>query len=255
MTTSGRPKLGDVFRGEGTDRTEGLAGLLPTGPSARPTSDEPAVATPLPDVHRPLGPDASHVLSETVRSKEDGRSAPTSRGSSSTSSIDAPTLDETDTIEVLAPTTPSRRPRKLTVKPVSAPTNRDDTSAQVRDTSVKMVPANIDVSVHQELRRFAIRTELSFAVVALRAIEANAFELSQMWHNPPARPRAGLFGSVDERPGNRRAEPAAQVQLRLQVTDAAVLDGLVSEWGAPSRSALVNEALRRYLQDSNKSVT
>ena len=111
-----------------------------------------------------------------------------------------------------------------------------------------MVPANIDVTVHKELRRFAVRTELSFATIALRAIEANAAELSQLWRRPPAAPvRTGLFGSVPDRPGNRRAEPAAQVQLRLQASDAAVLDGLVAEWAAPSRSALVNEGLKRYL--------
>lgn len=39
----------------------------------------------------------------------------------------------------------------------------------------------------------------------------------------------------------------ASTQLRLTVADLATLDRLVSEWAAPSRSALVNEALSRFV--------
>ena len=34
--------------------------------------------------------------------------------------------------------------------------------------------------------------------------------------------------------------------------DAVTLDNIASEWGAPSRSALVNEALRRYVKNATK---
>ena len=39
-----------------------------------------------------------------------------------------------------------------------------------------------------------------------------------------------------------------QTQLRISPKDAITLDNIASAWGAPSRSALVNEALRRATQ-------
>lgn len=251
--TSGRPKLGDVFRGENPNRTEGLAGLLPPGPAVRPVPARPVAVPKMPEVDLPAAPEDT---------ESDADAAPTATGRGSGDPVDsdrvqpapdsAPAGDATGT----APEAPTRRPRKVTQgerQSAAARPRRDEPAPKVCDTTIKMVPANIDVTVHQELRRFATRTELSFATIALRAIEANAGELAELWRTPVAPARTGLFGSVQERPGNRRTEPAAQVQLRLQAADAAVLDGLVSDWVAPSRSALVNEALKRYLATPAKT--
>ena len=110
-----------------------------------------------------------------------------------------------------------------------------------------MVPVNIDVSVHNQLRQFAARVELPFSVIVLRAIEADAEELAVTWKSTPTPKNGGMFQMVDHRTRNRRTEPFAQIQLRLTADDADVLEGLIRDWGAPSRSALVNEALRRYV--------
>lgn len=253
--TSGRPKLGDVFRGESPNRTEGLAGLLPPGPTIRPVPARPVAVPQLPDVDKPAAP-------ENTESGADAAQTAAGRGSGDSVDSDrvqpAPDSEPVGEAAGTALEAPPRRLRKVTQgERQSAATRprRDEPTPKVRDTTIKMVPANIDVTVHQELRRFATRTELSFATIALRAIEANAGELAELWRTPVTPARTGLFGSVQERPGNRRAEPAAQVQLRLQAADAAVLDGLVGDWVAPSRSALVNEALKRYLATSNTPAT
>jgi len=247
MTSSGRPKLGDVFRGENPERIEGLAGLLPAGPVVRPVPVRPVALPPLPEGDEPPAVSDATPDDKSASIKSD-------RGSGAVENPPQPDGDSaaaSETAATAASQAPARKLRNAAPGQKAATAARprwEEIPPQVRDTTVKMVPANIDVSVHQELRRFAVRTELSFATIALRAIEANAVELAQLWRTPPAEPvRTGLFGSVQERPGNRRAEPAAQVQLRLQASDAAVLDGLVADWAAPSRSALVNEALKRYL--------
>lgn len=246
MTSTGRPKLGDVFRGESLDNIERLAGLLPAGPTGKTTSVRPVPVPAMPEID-----DSQPVPAE--RADQELVSAQPERGGGAnddhvqqrrvaTAASGAPAVEAAEG--------PGRKVRKVAQEgaaPAVRP-RREDSSSSARDTITKMVPANIDVTVHKELRRFAVRTELSFATIALRAIEANAAELSQLWRRPPAEPvRAGLFGSVPDRLGNRRTEPAVQVQLRLQASDAAVLDRLVAEWAAPSRSALVNEGLKRYV--------
>jgi len=117
-------------------------------------------------------------------------------------------------------------------------------------TEIRIVPVVLDVSVISDLRAFAVRTELTQGVVTLRAIEANASELTKHWsQREVAAPASGrLFGNT--RTVHRRTEPGVQTQLRMAAADAVTLDRLVADWSAPSRSALVNEALRRYVRPS-----
>lgn len=109
----------------------------------------------------------------------------------------------------------------------------------------KIVPIVLDASVLAELRTFASRTEQTQGSVALRAIEAHADALQTHWRIPQA-PTTGTLFAISTQV-HRRVEPGVQTQLRISPQDAATLDNLASEWGAPSRSALVNEALRRYV--------
>lgn len=116
----------------------------------------------------------------------------------------------------------------------------------------QVVPVVLDASVLAELRSFASRTEQTHGAVALRAIEAHADELATHWtrHRPTVQP-GRLFGTTTT--AHRRAEPGVQTQLRISSADAATLDNLVTDWAAPSRSALVNEALRRYVFAKDES--
>ncbi len=111
-----------------------------------------------------------------------------------------------------------------------------------------VVPVVLDASILAELREFGRRTDQTHGAVTLRAIETNAGQLATVWTDaqPAAKGSARLFRNPSTT--RRRAEVGVQTQLRLDPSDAATLDQLVTEWAAPSRSALVNEALRRYVR-------
>ncbi|WP_278314944.1 hypothetical protein [Lolliginicoccus levis] len=110
--------------------------------------------------------------------------------------------------------------------------------------------------VHAALRRLTARERerhperaRSFGVVVLDAVEAHAEQLARHWARPePA--GSGLFQRADGSRPRRRRHAAAPARIPLSgiiPADVAVLDGLVEQWGAGSRSALVEQALRWYL--------
>lgn len=93
-------------------------------------------------------------------------------------------------------------------------------------------------------------TARSYGQVVLDAVEKHADDLKGHWAKPVAPTGTGLFRRVDTgRPTRRRHNaPRARVPLAGVInTDAAVLDQLATDWGAGSRSALVEQALRLYL--------
>ncbi len=121
---------------------------------------------------------------------------------------------------------------------------------QAAASETRIVPVVLDVSILSDLRAFAVRTELTQGMVTLRAIEANAEELAKQWSQRQAAAQipGRLFSNT--RTVHRRTEPGVQTQVRMAAADAITLDKLVTDWSAPSRSALVNEALRRYVRPS-----
>ena len=144
-----------------------------------------------------------------------------------------------------AKTAPGRRGGRRPSEPRTRRTT-PATADQATGLGNQVVPVVLDASVLAELRSFASRTEQTHGAVALRAIEAHAEDLATHWtqYRPAVQP-GRLFGTTATT--HRRAEPGVQTQLRISSTDASTLDNLVTEWAAPSRSALVNEALRRYV--------
>ena len=261
--SSSRPKLGGAF----TQATpfEGLRVLAQGEPNA-PAPPSPLRSVPVStesdqddDQQRPNGianadraRDGDQVAAAVP---EDEPGAVDDRGSDAAGAADPGVVDngaDTPAPATRAKTTPSNRaPRARAAGADSAATPAATNGASTQ-SSVKMVPVNIDASVHTQLRQFAARTELPFSVIVLRAIEADAAELSVTWKTSPVPKSGGMFQMVDHRTRNRRTEPFAQIQLRLTATDAEVLEGLISDWGAPSRSALVNEALRRYVMAGDR---
>lgn len=208
--TSDRPKLGGIF-GATPDRTADLAGIL--GPTAEVPAAAEATEEDAPDTA--TGERQHGTGAEPIAAKRTNR--------------------------------PGRAPR-------SAPTRSEQPRAAVAakdgPVSNKVVPVVLDASILQDLREFAARTEQTQGSVALRAIEANADELASHWSTPASDPgRPGrLFGTHTSL--RRRTEPGVQTQLRIAAPDAELLDELAVQWDAPSRSALVNEALRRYVRSS-----
>ncbi len=93
-------------------------------------------------------------------------------------------------------------------------------------------------------------TARSYGQVVLDAVEKHADELQDHWVGVASRASSGLFKRAEAgRPTRRRhQEPRARVPLAGVINaDASLLDQLAIDWGAGSRSALVEEALRRYL--------
>ena len=92
----------------------------------------------------------------------------------------------------------------------------------------------------------------------MRAIEAHAGDLSGQWTRPSSTGTPGwLFPDAPE--PRHRDQATTQTQLRISPAAADVLDELdeldelVGRWQAPSRSALINEALRRYLTQNQET--
>ena len=264
MTSSGggRPKLGGAF----TQATpfDGLRLLAPGEPNA------PAPTPPLRSVPVNTGPGQDTDLDTdldidqvddtaepapgehaavAVPDEEPGTVDDRGSGAATQPDADRPVADDADTPTPsgrVKASTGKRAPRARAVSTDSAATPAASNGAATQ-SATKLVPVNIDTSVHNQLRQFAARVELPFSVIVLRAIEADAAELAVAWLSSPTPRPGGMFQMVDPRTRNRRTEPFAQIQLRLTAADAEVLEGLIRDWGAPSRSALVNEALRRYL--------
>lgn len=93
-------------------------------------------------------------------------------------------------------------------------------------------------------------TARSYGRVALDAIEAQAESLKARWR-PERQASGGLFVRTDGALQRRRrhSEAPARVPLAgIVASDVAQLDLLAQQWGAGSRSALVEEALRMYLR-------
>ena len=95
-------------------------------------------------------------------------------------------------------------------------------------------------------RRVARENRITFTDLVLDALEAHEKDLRDAW--PPPLRSSGRFTRAPAR-RVRRDEPGVQLSLCLTPSNLAVLDEMVEQLGAPSRTALVEEALRRYFAD------
>lgn len=91
----------------------------------------------------------------------------------------------------------------------------------------------------------------SYGQVVLDAVEEHAGELKAHWTGAITSSGTGLFKRAEAgRPTRRRHNaPRARIPLAGVInSDTALLDQLAIDWGAGSRSALVEQALRLYLR-------
>lgn len=230
-----RPRLGQVFGGSSPDRSEGLAGLLrPSKPAADSPSEDAAPAS------------ASAPAEERTSTEDDpaaGEPRAQNRAAQPTDRLHSDSDNRS-----LSPKVPARGRRTARSRP-----GRPASPNTPGDDLLRLVPVNLDVSVHSVLKDFATRVDRPFATIVLEAIESNADELTQAWLEAAASSAGRLFvGRAAPQQRRRRREPAQQILLRMDSRDADTLDQLVSDWGAPSRSALVTEALRRYLTSNTR---
>jgi hypothetical protein len=157
-------------------------------------------------------------------------------------SLAPPRADQVDTSDTSDPAGQNDTPPRAATEPA---VSHDQARPGVRVVSVV-----VDASLLPDFRAFASRTEQTLGVVALRAVEAAADELATHWRTSKQTRSGRLFSTPQTL--QRRDEPGVSTQLRLTAADADVLDQLVSDWAAPSRSAVVNEALRRYVAEPSR---
>ncbi len=222
---SDRPKVGTAFRSS-PDRTEGLSGLLASSPS-EPATEKPPASDPGAEPENSPGP------------------APTPARDSEAASGQAHTARDS-----APPASPRRRGRRSGQRNSrsAAPTTAADGPASPEDVP-RVVPVVLDAPILEGLREESRRSGRTHGLIALGAIENHVEVLENRWSTESSSsPRGGLFGRTQ--PQHRRSEPGVQTQLRLAVGDADVLEDLVATWSAPSRSALVNEALGLELGDA-----
>lgn len=199
-------------------------------------------------------PEAADVVQDQPRSSQSGSETPPQ--SQAIVTDDEPALQragqiETAPIEADDKQSPTRRAdarRKSARRDASTVTNR-----------VAPPEVALPEEIYSALRSLTLEersvdptTARSYGHVVLDAVERHAAELQTHWASSTASSSGGgLFKRAEAgRPTRRRHNaPRARVPLAGVINaDAAVLDQLASDWGAGSRSALVEQALRLYLR-------
>jgi hypothetical protein len=125
---------------------------------------------------------------------------------------------------------------------------RPDHAADPREagtsSGVRTIVAYISVPVRERLRVNA--GDLTYTEVVLAALDATHAKLADRF-TAATRPANSLFAGPVRSTPRRHEEPHVQVSLRPMGDDLAVIDRLVEEMNASSRSALINAALDEYL--------
>ena len=155
------------------------------------------------------------------------------------------------------------------IDPLEVPEPKFDAEPASRATAVttpKAVPAapsrvrppeaSIAPDVFRALRDLALSERTAdpsnartYGQIVLDAVEDNATVLSKHWRTArKAKPSALYQRSVTTRRRRNIEAPARVALAGIIASDAEQLDRLAEEWGAGSRSALTEQALRLYLK-------
>ena len=102
----------------------------------------------------------------------------------------------------------------------------------------------LSISVRERLRSSA--GDLTFTEVVLAALDSSYSKLSERF-SESAPPTGSMFAGRGRPRIRRNREARVQVSLRPLRDDIIVIDRLVAEVYAPSRSALIDAALDEYL--------
>lgn len=123
----------------------------------------------------------------------------------------------------------------------TAPAARPDAPAGGASQTIVVY---LGLSVRERLRSAA--GDLTFTEVVLTALDSSYGRLSKRFSEPDP-PTGSMFAGRGRPRTRRNREARVQVSLRPLRDDIAVIDRLVAELNAPSRSALIDAALDEYL--------
>jgi hypothetical protein len=110
------------------------------------------------------------------------------------------------------------------------------------------VIAYLPASLRDRLREVSAGEGSTYTELTLEAIDFTYVRLGELLETSSAARRPGsLFASSTAPRRRRHSEPQVQVSLRLIPSQLRVIDRLVDEHAAPSRSALVAAALQAHV--------
>lgn len=144
--------------------------------------------------------------------------------------------------------TPPKRPTgdragESAIKTTRTPSSLAHPEASAGGSSQTIV-VYLSLSVRERLRSGA--GDLTFTEVVLAALDSSYGKLSERF-SEPAPPTGSMFAGRGRPRTRRNREARVQVSLRPLRDDIAVIDRLVAEVNAPSRSALIDAALDEYM--------
>ena len=142
------------------------------------------------------------------------------------------------------PTVSGTVPRTRTPRAETPSQPPPPTSAARPSSGLKPIVVYVSASVRERLRSAA--GERSYTEVVLAALDTTYPVLRERFTDSPS-PTNSLFAGRGRPRRQRHNEPQVQVSLRPLREDLAVIDRLVVDTDAPSRSALVNGALDEFL--------
>jgi hypothetical protein len=199
--------LGGVF-GAGPDRTRGLAGRL--APVAAPPPAPEPVAPPEPAAPEPAAP--------VKPSTQEPRPVPMVRDA---------------------------KPRRPKSEPASPPRTAP---AEALGGDRRVVVVYVRASLRGRLRTAAAaRPDVTHTDLVLAALDATHDQLGAQFQGTRTGAPGSMFSGRQGRRRLRHEEPQVQLSIRPWADDLAIIDRLVEEAEAPSRSALVDAALDSYL--------
>ena len=162
--------------------------------------------------------------------------------------VPAPKVDEATRIQTVKRDRPTAKPR-VEPQPEAIPAAKRASPPEVA-IAAEVYAALRNLTLSE--RRSNPITARTYGHVVLDAVERHSDELQRHWVDRPTPRTGGLFTrvSASSRPSRRRhaAAPARVPLAGVISSDTDLLDELATQWGAGSRSALVEQALRLYLK-------
>lgn len=142
----------------------------------------------------------------------------------------------------------SRAPSEDRGRPADASPQHSPAVDQSSRGAARAVIVYLPVSLRDRLRKVTADRDATYTQLVLDAIDATHEQLAPMLtQQRPARAQS-LFQRTATPRRRRHDEPHVQVSLRLVPEDLAVIDRLVADLGAGSRSHLVATALHAHFQ-------
>ena len=209
--------LGSAFGG--SSRSDGLGGRL------APLRAAP----PVPQISPPRSTPERTSPEQTSEKAAPAAATPTERGTDRKQPAQAPA--------------PKPRPVDPVAKATARPAPDEDLGTATKGASQTIV-VYLGLSVRERLRAGA--GDRTFTEVVLTALDTTYNRLADRFA-APAPPSGSLFAGRGLPRARRNGEARVQISLRPLRDDLTVIDSLVAEVNAPSRSALIDAALDEYL--------